>query len=228
MKKRIKIDSMILSSIIVLTGLIYGFPQFYATSAGLDNLLDFLGTILILKGTYLRMAARGHKKAHSRQGTGLVTSGLYQYTRNPMYLGSFLIGAGFVLTLWPWWGLPIFAGLFYLRFRKQIVKEERHLQKLFGNQYETYCRRVPRIFPSGKGLWDLDVPKVFPWSEVWSTKERWGLLTWPLLAMLLETFQQMVVFKAVYVGQTILTGVLAGAIFVLVLAWHYRRKGRDG
>jgi len=30
-----------------------------------------------------------------------------------MYLGSFLMGAGFILIVWPWWTLPIFAALFF-------------------------------------------------------------------------------------------------------------------
>src|SRR3990167_9267300 len=122
MKTRIKIDSAILSFFIILTGFLYQFPSLYAGSPLTDDLLDFLGVIVVLKGTFIRMAARGYKKAYSKSGAGLVTTGPYTLVRNPMYLGSFLMGAGFILMVWPWWSLPVFAGLFYLRFSRQIIQ----------------------------------------------------------------------------------------------------------
>ena len=127
---------------IILTGLLYQFPRVYYANRFFDNILDFIGLSVMLKGVYIRMAARGHKKAHSNQGEGLVTTGLYSYTRNPMYLGTFLVGAGFVLIVWPWWSLPIFGWLFYLRFKKQVLKEEKHLRGLFKEEYKIYCRKV--------------------------------------------------------------------------------------
>ena len=107
MKSRIKIDSAILSFIIILTGLLYWFPYLYPVGPGADNILDFIGLLVVLKGTFLRMAARGYKKSNSKQGKGLVMGGPYQFVRNPMYLGSFMMGAGFILIVWPWWSLPI-------------------------------------------------------------------------------------------------------------------------
>ncbi|MCX5681293.1 MAG: isoprenylcysteine carboxylmethyltransferase family protein, partial [Candidatus Omnitrophica bacterium] len=141
MKQRIKIDGTILSLVIGVTGILYFFP-------GL--ICDLIGVISILKGTYLRMAARGYKKEFSKKGQDLVMSGPYSLTRNPMYLGTFLIGVGFVLVVWPWWLLLIFSLFFYMRFNVQMVKEEVYLKKIFGEKYEAYCLQVPRFFPSLK------------------------------------------------------------------------------
>src|SRR3989344_8541806 len=147
MKKRVQADSAILCFLIILTGFLYLYPQFYSRDLFNDDILDFIGVLVILKGTYVRMAARGHKKSFSKSGHGLVTSGLYQLVRNPMYLGSFLLGSGFILIVWPWWGLLIFAALFYARFNKQIAKEEKLLTGHFGKEYEQYAKKVPRLFP---------------------------------------------------------------------------------
>lgn len=203
MKKRIQIDSALLSFLVIFTGFLYLNKGLYLTNRFWDNALDFFGIIAVLKGTLLRMAARGHKKAHSAQGESLVMTGPYTFVRNPMYLGSFLMGAGFILIVWPWWSLPVFAVLFYLRFIQQIVKEEEHLSQLFGEDYAAYCRETPRLFPSLKMIRKVRIKEVLNLKEALSTEEKRAFLCWPLLAVVLETFQESVVFSGSDLVQTI-------------------------
>jgi protein-S-isoprenylcysteine O-methyltransferase Ste14 len=74
----------------------------------------------------------------------LVTSGVFRFSRNPMYLALFLMLAG--------WGLFLanaFALLLALAFipymnRFQIQPEERVLQRVFGQAFAGYCRQVRR------------------------------------------------------------------------------------
>jgi len=223
MKKRIKIDSSLLSFIILLTGFLYLFPGLYSSNRVLDNVLDFVGIITILKGVLFRMIARGHKKVHSRKGEALVIDGPYTVVRNPMYLGSFLIGAGFVLIVWPWWTLPIFAWLFYMRFTKQVVKEETLLTELFGKEYKVYCRRIPRVFPTWKIISKMRLKNILNVEEAFSTKEKRGLIGWPLLAILLESFQEMIVFKGTDIGQTVILVVSAMVVFALGIIFLYKK-----
>src|SRR5690242_269202 len=58
-----------------------------------------IGTVLILPGLLIRALASGHV----RKNEALATSGPYAYTRNPLYLGSLLIGIGFALAARNWW-----------------------------------------------------------------------------------------------------------------------------
>lgn len=73
----------------------------------------------------------------------LVTSGVYSYTRNPMYLSILVqllavtIGTGRLRTLL---ALP---GLVW-SLQPQIEAEEAALSELFGDRYAAYCARVPR------------------------------------------------------------------------------------
>ena len=224
MKDRIKIDSAVLSFVIILTGFLYQFPYLYSNSIFLDDSLDFLGLLIVLLGNFCRMVARGHKKMHSNRGHGLVTSGPYAYVRNPMYLGSFLMGLGFILIVWPWWSVPIFAFLFYQRFNIQIRKEEEHLKKHFGKIYEVYMAKVPRLFPDFKVLLKINYKKEFPEKEVWSTKERNGVLAWPVLALFLEMFQEHVVFGFIDIKKTIFIFLFALVVF-LIWYWSVYRIG---
>ena len=224
MKKRIKIDSSILSFIIVLTGFLYLFPGLYSQSKGFDNALDVLGMLCIMKGVLIRMAARGYKKRLSQKGGDLVTDGLYSLVRNPMYLGSCCLGIGFVLLVWPWWSVPIFIWLFYLRFNKQIVKEEAYLGELFGEKYVQYCKKTPRVFPSIKECFSVKIKEIVNAKDLFSTKEKRGLLIWPLLAVVLEYFQEKVVFKSADLNQIVGVFLWTIVIYLIVVVSYYHLR----
>jgi len=76
--------------------------------------------------------------------TGLVTKGLYRYTRNPMYVGLLIILTGYAIwlgSLTPFLVLPLF---YWLITEMQIKPEERVLIKKFGEDYQTYKNSVRR------------------------------------------------------------------------------------
>ncbi|OGW98216.1 MAG: hypothetical protein A2Z81_02575 [Omnitrophica WOR_2 bacterium GWA2_45_18] len=223
MKPRIKIDSSILSFVVILTGLLYLVKGLYVSTPFVDNIFDGLGLILILKGNLFRMSARGHKKTHSQNSQSLVTTGPYSLVRNPMYLGSFLMGAGFVLMLWPWWCLPFFAWLFYLRFKRQVMIEEEFLSRTFGDEYKAYMNKVPAIFPSLKKKERVKIKEVFNKEELFITKEKRGLIGWPILALVLETFQEKLVFGATDFFQTFFTFLGTAIIFFLGFGLIYQK-----
>jgi protein-S-isoprenylcysteine O-methyltransferase Ste14 len=76
--------------------------------------------------------------------TAMVTSGIYRFTRNPMYLGFLFVLAGWAMYLSNLLGfalLPLFA-LYLTRF--QIVPEERALCAKFSDAFTAYKRSVRR------------------------------------------------------------------------------------
>ena len=76
--------------------------------------------------------------------SALVTTGLYRYTRNPMYLGLFVGLIGWAIFLWsPWAVLGPLVLVPYLN-RFQIAPEERILTARFGAAYAEYQTRVRR------------------------------------------------------------------------------------
>ncbi|MFA5059433.1 MAG: isoprenylcysteine carboxylmethyltransferase family protein [Candidatus Omnitrophota bacterium] len=222
MKKRIQMDiTLLVSFVIVLTIVFVKFPRLYIQDAVSDDLLDFIGFLTILKGILVRMTARGYKKSISSRGENLVTDGPYSIVRNPMYLGSFYIGCGFVLILWPWWALPLFAAVFYLRFRRQISSEEKYLKAHFGKTFDEYVSRVPRLIPSWKSIKNANIKESFPLDKAWLTKEKWGLISWTFLAIFLEALREYLVFGSFDIVTTAQVFSLSALTFILVLIVWY-------
>jgi protein-S-isoprenylcysteine O-methyltransferase Ste14 len=101
-----------------------------------------LGMILILPGLLIRALASGHV----RKNEALATSGPYAYTRNPLYLGSLLIGLGFAVASRNWWiGLLLIVMLFAI-YAPVILDEEKFLRRRFP-EFDNYAQQVPRMFP---------------------------------------------------------------------------------
>ena len=101
-----------------------------------------LGSVLVLPGLLVRALASGHV----RKNEALATSGPYAYTRNPLYLGSLLIGIGFSVAARSWWVGAVLILMFFAIYIPVIRDEEGFLRQKFP-EFEDYARRVPRMLP---------------------------------------------------------------------------------
>jgi protein-S-isoprenylcysteine O-methyltransferase Ste14 len=97
---------------------------------------------LVLPGLWLRGYAAGYVKKNRE----LTQTGPYAHTRNPLYLGSMLIAAGFALALLSWPVAILLAIGFAVVYIPVIVSEERFLRAAFP-AFNAYSRRVPRLIP---------------------------------------------------------------------------------
>lgn len=97
---------------------------------------------LVLPGLWLRGYAAGYVKKNQE----LTTTGPYAHTRNPLYLGSILIAAGFAVALMSWPVALALALMFIAIYVPVIASEERFLRATFPG-FDEYCRRVPRLTP---------------------------------------------------------------------------------
>jgi hypothetical protein len=101
-----------------------------------------LGLIGIVPGLVIRALASGHVHKNEK----LATSGPYAYTRNPLYLGSLLIGIGLAVAARSWWIGAAVAVMFFAIYLPVIRDEEAYLRERFP-EFEEYARRVPRMLP---------------------------------------------------------------------------------
>ena len=97
---------------------------------------------LVLPGLWLRAYAAGYVKKNRE----LTVTGPYAHTRNPLYLGSMLMAAGFALALLSWPVALVLAVGFGVIYVPVIASEERFLRATFAG-FDAYCRTVPRLIP---------------------------------------------------------------------------------
>ena len=76
----------------------------------------------------------------------LVSSGLYAYTRNPMYLGHIIFLSGLTLTLRSWLAAVITLGV-AVWFHFRVLADERQLAVKLGAPYVAYTKSVKRWVP---------------------------------------------------------------------------------
>ena len=102
-----------------------------------------IGAAVALPGLLLRAWASGHLKKNE----ALATSGPYAYTRNPLYLGSFLIGLGFTIAAAQVLLVLIFLIMILGIYLPVMRVESATLAELFGKKYVRYAKEVPLLFP---------------------------------------------------------------------------------
>jgi protein-S-isoprenylcysteine O-methyltransferase Ste14 len=90
---------------------------------------------------------RGWASGHIRKNADLAISGPYAYTRNPLYVGSFLLGVGFTIASSVWWLVLVFAAMFLLIYLPVMKAEVKDLIFLFGEKFEEYAANVPLFIP---------------------------------------------------------------------------------
>ncbi len=98
--------------------------------------------LLVLPGLWLRGYAAGYVKKNAE----LTHTGPYAYTRNPLYLGSMGIAAGFAVAVGRWWLVVLLVGMFLAIYVPTILSEEAFLRDAFPS-FEEYERKVPRLLP---------------------------------------------------------------------------------
>jgi len=97
---------------------------------------------LVAPGLWLRGYAAGYVKKNEE----LTTTGPYAHVRNPLYLGSILIAAGFALALLSWPVAVALGVMFVAIYVPVIASEERFLRTRFP-EFDAYCSHVPRLIP---------------------------------------------------------------------------------
>jgi protein-S-isoprenylcysteine O-methyltransferase Ste14 len=109
------------------------------------------GVIIMLAGEAVRVAgiaAAGHTtRRRSRNVQELVTYGIFSWTRNPLYVGNFLLWVGIVVVSGVFWFLPVAVLLFAAEYSLIVRYEEGVLESIFGREYLTYKQCTPQWVP---------------------------------------------------------------------------------
>jgi protein-S-isoprenylcysteine O-methyltransferase Ste14 len=129
----------------------------------------FFGIIFCIAGEIIRTLS----VAESKESDQIVTTGIYGYVRNPIYLGSFLIGLG-VFIMGNIFIFTIFYIIVFLYICSEKIKaEEEELKEKYKEEFEDYALHVPALLPritpfnGSKLSFDLGMLRVNNEYQVW-------------------------------------------------------------
>lgn len=153
------------------------------------------GLCLVMTGLGVRVWAAGFAGRHTRtsniEGEKLATAGPYAYVRNPIYLGSIILGFGMVLLIGDRRLLIPCALTFLALYSGLIPAEEEFLSQKFQDEYEAYCRHVPRLLPRLKAWSGAGAMKTpFDWR---AARGEWRLSL--ILAGILGLFRDLAALR---------------------------------
>lgn len=124
-----------------LPGAIFDFPlrRMIASTVGAAGFF-----VCVLGALQFKRAGTTLNPIKPQSASSLVTSGIYRRTRNPMYLGFFLMLVALALAIANAAALAALPAFVLYMNRFQIEPEERALTHLFGNDFKAYCLEAPR------------------------------------------------------------------------------------
>jgi isoprenylcysteine carboxyl methyltransferase (ICMT) family protein YpbQ len=130
------------------------------------------------------LAIRSWSNCYAIKSSRLTTSGPYAFVRNPLYLGSFLIMAGFLVMLQvPWYISLVFIALIIgVVYMLKVRSEQKSLLDKFGAEYESYFKSVPAFFPTfkpykGGEKWGANFGRYF-------RSQEYKLVIWVIIAVI--------------------------------------------
>ncbi len=154
---------------------------------GIDYISALLGAGTAAAGVLLRLGAvrqigRGARVFHAHARAGLITTGPYRWTRNPLYLAAALMLCGLGLIAGAGWMALALLFATLIAYTPVVLIEERALTKLLGVAYQQYIADVPRWI--GFRRLDRGAPSdaLVAWREVLHREKK--LIPWTLTALL--------------------------------------------
>ena len=128
----------------------YYFRLLLVTEPRFDSILDIIGTALIIVSLILPVLAfkdlEKYKTTHTvyKPTTAIVSDGIYKYSRNPIYLSGFILFIGISFISNSLITLLLIIPLFFVIREGVVKREERYLERKFGQEYLNYINQVRR------------------------------------------------------------------------------------
>jgi protein-S-isoprenylcysteine O-methyltransferase Ste14 len=134
------IFSMILQGYLTIKGMYFFHKQ---PAIFIGTLLNFAGIFFIFPAMFEFIKTK-NTIITLKPATSLQTTGIYSYSRNPMYMGLILIYLGLTLQFGNWWTIFLLPILIIVITYRVILPEERYLARAFGDEYAAYKKKVRR------------------------------------------------------------------------------------
>ena len=123
------------------------FGEFFEIAAAVLTMALSIGSVWFCSAAVRTLGKQWSLAARVLEGHKLITSGPYNVVRNPIYTGMFgmLLATGLAISHWI--GLLLAVIVFAVGTVIRVHSEETLLREAFGEEFETYARKVPAVVP---------------------------------------------------------------------------------
>lgn len=188
-----------------------------------------IGLIVTVKGQLIRgltiglaYIIRGGKEGKP-YAEGLVTEGIFNHCRNPLYVGNILmlLGVGILANSLVY--VAIVIPVFLFVYQAIVLAEENFLRNKFGSGYDEYCKKVSRWFFTIKGIGKTFRGMHFNWRR-WILKEHTTQFIWlvGITLILLLKYPELTGHDERL--RNILLAVILGALLLIYILVRYLKK----
>jgi protein-S-isoprenylcysteine O-methyltransferase Ste14 len=150
--------------------------HYYVWPIAIGLFITCLGQLIRGLTIGLAYIVRGGKEGKP-YAEGLVTEGIFNHCRNPLYVGNILmlLGVGVLANSVVY--VAIVIPVFVFVYQAIVLAEENFLRGKFGSGYDEYCKKVNRWFPNLKGIGKTFSSMHFNWKR-WVLKEHTTQFIW--------------------------------------------------
>ena len=217
--------------IFVLTALVMR-PRLIGGRSDIDHALVVAGMVIALLGESVRLLTIGLEyierggKNKEVAASQLVQGGIYAHTRNPMYLGNLLIATGMSVVTGAPAAYVVLIPLFLFVYHAIMSTEEAFLHQKFGADYVAYCRRVPRLWPSLRGLGRTIRGMDYHWRR--AIRKDLSTITGLLLGMIVFSVWRSYFLQGAQAAKARIpeAAILAGIVLAAYVTLHTLKKHR--
>ncbi len=191
-----------------------------------------IGLIITVSGQLVRgltiglaYIVRGGKEGKP-YAEGLVTEGIFNHCRNPLYVGNILMLLGVGILDNSLIYVAIVIPVFLFIYQAIVLAEENFLRGKFGNGYDDYCKKVNRWVPDLRGIGKTLSSMQFKWKR-WILKEHTTQFIWlaGIILILLFRYPELTLHNE-QLRNTLLITILSGLLLLYILIRILKKTGR--
>jgi protein-S-isoprenylcysteine O-methyltransferase Ste14 len=196
--------------------------KYYIWPIAIGLFITCLGQLIRGLTIGLAYIVRGGKEGKP-YAEGLVTDGIFNHCRNPLYVGNILMLLGVGVLANSLFYVGIMIPVFLFIYQAIVLAEENFLRGKFGSGFDTYCSKVNRWFPNISGLGKTFSSMEFNWKR-WILKEHTTQFIWLIGITLLLLFNYPHLTGYSETKRNLWTGILLGALLLIYLLIRYLKK----
>ena len=189
---------------------------------GIGLFITCLGQLIRGLTIGLAYIVRGGKEGKP-YAEGLVTDGIFNHCRNPLYVGNILmlLGVGILANSLVY--VVIVIPIFLFIYQAIVLAEENFLRGKFGQAFDEYCKKVNRWFPNLKGIGKTFGSMQFNWKR-WILKEHTTQFIWliGITLILLLRYPELTGYDDQ--RRNVFIGVILGVLLLIYLTIRYLKK----